>query len=339
MAKSIKNSESQKIILCIDDRPGDRVSGGGKLNKILTETFEGSGYKPVFANTWKMAQKSLKNYRQIGLVLLDYQLGFPVEGKVWQGPHVADWLYRNCPGLRFIGLTQLNDRGKKIEFGHCKNNVDYIVKKELAEERGRLYLLNIVRYMISDYGNRNWDVVWHPNRSYLEMSKGNCSAGINIPAKVVDGWCLNAVLTSALRSPRQWVGPFPSSVLSKAVNEIDKKIRKDSNGLIGNIFTTENSPSKCVMALADLDRVVIDYPSAPIKDSAALKADDWSPNYVTRLQELEKKFESLVQQVSVLETGGKSVVNDMKSELKNSVRMIKEALEIAGLIEPNPDEL
>lgn len=332
-AKPPKSSVSRNTILCIDDQPKGPIAPGMGLRKVLSNTFKGSGYTLKYAENWKQTQKELKNNKQIGLVLLDYQLNFMIEGEKKQGPHIAKWLLLNWPEIKFIGLTQSDDVGNKIKYGQFDNNADYVIKKHLMEEKKRQYLSNITHAIIDDCKNKGWAITWQPAIGYLNVSKGEYSKGINIPGALVDGWCLSSVLTNALRKPGEWVGPFPSGMLTRAVNVINDKIRDESNGMMWGILTTEDAPSKCVMALVNTapGGVAISYPPPPLKDPKPTKNGYWSADGAARLLVLESKFAALEQKLAVLDKDLKNLPGEFTREAKNFADLLKEEIVNTGM--------
>ena len=335
MTVKLQKSSAPKIVLCIDDEP-DRPIPGRKptaiLEDLLNDYFDKSGYLLKFASTFRDVEESLfppekqhKLNRDIGLVLLDYNLDFTAPGGkgTWQGPQVADWLYAQNPDIKFIGLTRRTSRGTKIQFGHRENKVDFVVKKDLDKN----YLLNIAHSIIDDYANQGWEVVWDPASAHLILSKGGYKLDTNIPNKKVGGWRCGDVLTAALRTPLKWVGPFPGRLVNVAVNEINADVKEKSAGRIWGLLTTEGAPAKCVKALvkAAPGGVSVAYTPPPLQGQVPIGGGNWAQNVDAQIKDMQKRIADLEKKCGAKGSGSKSVSKDAKNEAKTAAAMGEEA--------------
>lgn len=180
-------------ILCIDDAPnqyideeskdGSSIKDAPSLMEVINNIFRDSPYQIIFKETGDEGVKAAAKDAEIKLVLLDVL--FP--NQEMEGPEIAEELQKKAPHVKIVVLTSVDEKGKKISFGHKPNVVHYIIKKELLNAQVFQKLRNLSKAIIEDYDNKNWEI------EYLGKKLGVINLhnkitqetfGINIPEKV-----------------------------------------------------------------------------------------------------------------------------------------------------------
>jgi len=267
---------SESKILCIDDTPEEVIgkNRNATLEKILKDIYKSTPYKVIFKTDGKKGVETARD-ESIKLVLLDIVFN----GQRNQGDVIAKELQTVRPELKVIVLTRLDEKGRKISFGHKPNIVHYVVKRELPLIQERLKNLSCA--IIEDYENKGWHLEYD-GRETIILSKGKESYGINIPITA------KQAIMDCIPLPNRPVNVnLPSDQLNKAHNMINKNVLEKTDWHTWGILTREGC-AKGQLKLS-IGKVV------PFLTSGATPKD----HYVTQSQfeKFKKEMESLKKDV------------------------------------------
>lgn len=219
-----------KKILCIDDLPDKIIEGSSSsLRGVLQNIYSSSPYGVIFETNGEKGIRTARKDNDIRMVLLDIE--FTQQRK--QGDELVKDLLRVRPELKVIVLTRKTETGDKISFGHKKNVVHYVIKKEISSPDIQKKLRNLSCTIIEDYENKNWQLEYD-GKETITLSKGKESFGVNIPITA------KQAIQDCISSPNRPVNvTLPSDQLNKAHNMINNNVRDGTDWKTWGILTKE----------------------------------------------------------------------------------------------------
>ena len=226
-----------KKILCIDDTPDEILNSGDSLKSAISTIFKNSGYKVIYELTGDDGIKRTSSDIDIRLVLLDVEFYEKVDG-----PRIADELFQKAPHTKVVVLSRLDDRGKKISFGHKPNVVNYVLKNDICIPSFQARLLNLSRAIIDDFSNKNWGIeLIDLDTINLTNKSSGITYGIDIPGS------MSEIIKLATSNPNIPIlnpgGSTPGSEkqasLGKVLDTINSKIREETDWNTWGILSRE----------------------------------------------------------------------------------------------------
>lgn len=268
-------------ILCIDDTPDSKEIDSKTLRGVLSNIYHSTPYEIEFEINGEKGIEAVKRDNDIKLVLLDVE--FPRQKK--QGDDLVKDLLQVRPELKVIVLTRKTETGDKISFGHKKNVVHYVIKKEISSPDIQEKLRNLSCAIIEDYGNEDWNLEYDGYET-ITLSKGKESFGINIPITA------KGAIEDCIKFPNKPVSLSDPSILNKAHNMINRNVLEGTNWKTWGILTKEGC------AKGQLKLVIGSV--VPLPTSRTPKDP-----YVTRSQfyefkkDIEKRLDSIEQALNL----------------------------------------
>lgn len=218
-------------ILCIDDKPEERLESGQSLQQILNKIYKDT-YEVIFKKTGKEGVDAASLDKDIRLVLLDIDF----KGKA-EGPEIADKLQAKAPHTKIIVLTRVDDKGKKISFGWKPNVVHYVLKKELSNAHVLQKLRNLSKAVIEDYENKNWEIEYSgPCAINLTNKTIEETFGINIPSMA------ERPLLACMHSPNKpvsWSVDLSTAELNKVHNAVNTNVLEETEWRMWGILSRD----------------------------------------------------------------------------------------------------
>lgn len=221
-------------ILCIDDTPDQIIdtSANTTLKQILEGIYKSSPYEVVFETFGEKGIDAAKKDKDIKLVLLDIEFTQQKQ----QGDVIAKELLKASPELKIVVLTRQTETGKKISFGHKRNVVHYVIKKEISSPDIQEKIKNLSRAIIEDYNNKNWKLEYDGAGVIKLISKNGKAYGINIPSMSEAG------ILECMKSPNNPVSVptgLTNADLNKVHNTVNNNIREGTDWNTWGLLTKE----------------------------------------------------------------------------------------------------
>jgi len=224
-----------KKILCIDDKPATTI-GNKPMNQHLVDMFD----------------ELIKTDPDIDVILLDIMFdGIPL------GAEIADTVNDLRPDIKVVVLTSLDEKGKKISLGQRKNVWCYFVKNDMAEHTGSSHLFRIVRGLVEDPFNKNWQIDFVPEDSSLTLIHREYE--LEIPLTVKNKDQLNTIDACLLNRGQcideaEIADKTTGYSLSKVVKAINDRVIEHSGYRTWGILNSKNCANKAVKILIGPDR-------------------------------------------------------------------------------------
>jgi CheY-like chemotaxis protein len=279
-------------ILCIEDRP-EMMFGAMSLEEhirgLYEKTFE---VLPIQKDPEQALRVIMEDCTsgspQITLVLLDIDFnGDPL------GAKIADDIKAVNPNIRIIVLTDKDEQGHKIRFGHKANVWKYFLKDNLLDAGMKIKLLNLSEALINDPDNKRWDFRLHDNDAKMILTSEalNQEVVVDIPARIEDE--AMTALEKYSQQPNEClhkvdIFPSPDNVpMNEILYYINDAVREATGWRIWGILSRRNCG-------AGATRMVIGKVAGQ-DETASVDGQGVLAMLQTKMAELEKRVEKLEQ--------------------------------------------